>query len=224
MTFSISARCIETGMLGMAVSSSSPATAARCGQARAGIGVVSIQNIGDPALGERALDLLALGADAAQCMEVLRRSSPHFEYRQVVILDARGGSAIYSGRRTNGISGEARAENVACAGNLLAAPDVPQAMADAFRASRGPLGHRLIGAMRAALQAGGEAGPVHSAGLKMVREVSWPVADLRVDWSDECPIERLAALWEIYEPQLEDYVTRARDPASAPSFGVPGDP
>jgi uncharacterized Ntn-hydrolase superfamily protein len=57
-----------------------------------------------------------------------------------------------------------------------------------------------------------------------VREVSWPVADLRVDWSDEDPIARLAALWGLYAPQIDDYVRRALDPGAAPSFDVPGDP
>jgi len=139
------------------------------------------------------------------------------------VVDTRGGSAIHSGPKALGIWAEAQAENVACGGNLLADPGVPQAMVDAFQASSGPLGHRLIRAMRGALKTGGESGPVHSAGMKLVREVSWPVADLRVDWSDDCPVEGLASLWAIYEPQLEDYVIRARNPATAPSYGVPGD-
>ena len=89
----------------------------------------------------------------------------------------------------------------------------------------GHLGDRLIATMRAGLAAGGEAGPVRSAGLLVVREVPWPVADLRVDWTTggRCPIEELAALWEVYAPQLDDYVTRARDPGSAPRYGVAGD-
>jgi uncharacterized Ntn-hydrolase superfamily protein len=53
--------------------------------------------------------------------------------------------------------------------------------------------------------------------------VSWPVADLRVDWTDSCPITELSALWERYAPQLDDYVTRALNPSVAPSYGVPGD-
>ena len=64
---------------------------------------------------------------------------------------------------------------------------------------------------------------MRSAGLKLVREVSWPVADLRCDWSEDGPIEQLAQLWALYKPQLEGYVTRAIDPSKAPSFGVPGD-
>ncbi|GJD34940.1 DUF1028 domain-containing protein [Methylobacterium aerolatum] len=223
MTFSIVARCAETGMFGVAVSSSSPAVAARCAHARAGIGAVASQNVTDPSLGARALDLLALGADAGQVVDVLRGSAPHMEFRQVLVVDGRGGSAIHSGPRALGTWAEARAADVACGGNMLADAGVPQAMVDAFGRTGGPLGDRLIAAMRAALAAGGEAGPVHSAGMMLVREVSWPVADLRVDWTEDCPIDALAALWERYKPQLDDYVTRARDPSAAPSYGVPGD-
>lgn len=223
MTFSIAARCAETGMFGVAVSSSSPAVAARCAHARAGVGAVASQNVTDPALGTRALDLLQLGAGAEQVIGVLRGAVPHMAYRQVLVVDASGGSAIHSGPNALGVWAEARAQNVACGGNLLADPGVPQAMVDAFLGAQGHLGDRLIRALQAALEAGGEAGPVRSAGLRLVREVSWPVADLRVDWSESCPIAGLAALWALYEPQLEDYVTRARDPSAAPSYGVPGD-
>ena len=77
--------------------------------------------------------------------------------------------------------------------------------------------------MEAGVAAGGEAGPIHSAGLKLVRDVPWPVADLRVDWTETYQVEALRQLWEIYSPQLEDYVTRALDPRTAPRYGVPGD-
>ena len=223
MTFSVVARCAETGMFGVAVSSSSPAVAARCSFARAGTGAVASQNVTDPALGPRALDMMALGADAEQIVEILRRSSANFEYRQIAVVDAAGLAAIHSGTNTLGVWSEARGENAACSGNLLANADVPQAMLDAFLASSGNLGDRLVMTMRAGLAAGGEAGPVRSAGLKLVREVSWPVADLRVDWTEDCPIEALASLWSVYKPQIEDYVTRALDPSTAPGYGVPGD-
>jgi uncharacterized Ntn-hydrolase superfamily protein len=223
MTFSIVARCASTGMFGVAVSSSSPAVAARCAHARAGVGAVASQNVTDPGLGRRALDLMALGADAAETIAVLRRTGGPMEYRQVLAVDAAGRSAIHSGPKALGLWAEARARNVACGGNLLADARVPQAMVDAFLGSSGHLGDRLLGAMRAALEAGGEAGPVHSAGMMLMREVAWPVADLRIDWTEDCPITALGALWEIYRPQLDAYVTRALDPAAAPSYGVPGD-
>lgn len=223
MTFSIAARCAETGMFGVAVSSSSPAVAARCAYARAGVGAVASQNVTDPTLGTRGLELMALGASAPEAVQILKATGTHIDYRQVTAVDAAGRSAIHSGPNALGTWSEAKAENVACGGNLLADAQVPQAMVDAFLGAKGHLGDRLITVMRAALSAGGEEGPVHSAGMKLVREVPWPVADLRVDWTEDCPIEALAAIWDIYKPQLDAYVTRALNPAAAPSYGVPGD-
>ncbi len=224
MTFSIVARCARTGMFGVAVSSSSPAVAARCAHARAGVGAVASQNITDPSLGSRALDLMRLGASASQAIEVLRSSADFMQYRQLLVVDARGQSAIHTGSEALGVRAEAKDDNVACGGNLLADVRVPAEMVAAFVASKGHLADRLLVAMRAALQAGGEAGPVHSAGLQIVDKVSWPVADLRVDWTEGCPITELSAIWEIYKQQLDAYVTRALNPESAPSYGVPGDP
>lgn len=223
MTFSIVARCAGTGMFGVAVSSSSPAVAARCAYAQAGVGAVASQNVTDPTLGTRGLKLMELGASAPEAVAILKATGAHIDHRQLTAVDAAGRTAIHSGPKALGIWSEARAENVACGGNLLASADVPQAMVGAFLSSRGHLGDRLIAVMRAALAAGGEAGPVHSAGMKLVRDVPWPVADLRVDWTDDCPIEALAALWDIYKPQLDAYVMRALNPSDAPSYGVPGD-
>lgn len=223
MTFSIVARCAETGMFGVAVASSSPAVAARCAYARARVGAVASQNITDPALGARGLDLMALGASAPEAVAVLKATGAHIDYRQVLAVDNMGRTAIHSGPNVLGTHAEARAANVASGGNLLADPGVPQAIVDGFLGSTGPLGDRLIAAMRAAIAAGGEEGPVHSAGMKLVDTVPWPVADLRIDWTEDCPIEALANLWEIYKPQLDAYVKRALDPSTAPSYGVPGD-
>jgi uncharacterized Ntn-hydrolase superfamily protein len=223
MTFSLVARCARTGMFGVAVSSSSPAVAARCAYARAGVGAIASQNITDPTLGTRGLDLMALGASAPEAVAVLKATGAHIAYRQVLAVDAAGRTAIHSGAMVLGTWAEASAPNVASGGNLLADRGVPQAMVDGFLTSTGHLGDRLIAAMRAAIAAGGEAGPVHSAGMRLVDKVPWPVADLRIDWTEDCPIEALAGLWEIYKPQLDAYVTRALDPTAAPSYGVPGD-
>jgi uncharacterized Ntn-hydrolase superfamily protein len=224
MTFSIVARCASTNMFGVAVSSSSPAVAARCAHARAGVGAVASQNVTDPSLGRKALDLMACGANAEEAVRIIRREGRHMNFRQLLAVDAAGGSAIHSGDDALGIWAEARAENVVCGGNMLANGSVPSVMVERFLSSSGHLGDRLIRAMQAGLAAGGEAGPVHSAGMMLVREVAWPVADLRVDWTDGCPITELAALWERYKPELDAYVTRALDPTAAPSYGVPGDP
>ena len=223
MTFSISACCPKSGMMGIAISSSSPAVAARCSHARAGAGVVASQNITDPSLGPKALDLLQSGIAAAKALEILLSDYPTKAWRQVVVLDRTGQAATFSGEETLGINATAKGCHCAAAGNLLANDTVPDAMVTAFSEAQGDLGDRLITAMKAGLAAGGEAGPVHSAGLYMVRNVSWPVADLRVDWAEDDPIGALSDLWDLYKPQLEDYVTRATDPTAAPSYGVPGD-
>lgn len=223
MTFSLVARCSITGMFGVAISSSSPAVAARCSYARAGIGAVASQNVTDPTLGPMVLDLMAEGMSVQRAVDEMRRRAKFLPYRQVLAIDASGDTAIHSGDKSLGIWTQADGVNVASGGNLLANEGVPQAIVDGFVASSGDLGDRLIAAMRAGLAAGGEAGPVHSAGLKLVDKVSWPVADLRCDWTEGCPIESVATAWDVYKPQLEAYVRRALDPSRAPSYGVPGD-
>lgn len=223
MTFSLVARCAETGMFGIAISSSSPAVAARCSYARAGVGAVATQNVTDPSLGPLGLDLMQQGLSATDAVAELRRRGKFIEYRQVLAVDRNGLTAIHSGPNSLGIWTQAQAQNVASGGNMLANDGVPRAIVDGFLSASGHIGDRLIAAMRAGLAAGGEAGPVHSAGLKIVDKVSWPVADLRCDWTDDCPIEAIASLWDLYQPQLDAYVQRALDPREAPSYGVPGD-
>ncbi|WP_435311949.1 DUF1028 domain-containing protein [Primorskyibacter sedentarius] len=223
MTFSLVARCEETGMFGMAIASSSPAVAARCAYARAGVGAVASQNVTDPTLGPLALDLMQGGMSAAEAIAGVGDLGKFIEYRQVLAVDRQGRTAIHSGPKSLGIWTQAEAPNVASGGNLLANERVPQAIVDGYRAATGHIGDRLIAAMRAGLAAGGEAGPVHSAGLLIVDKVSWPVAELRCDWTEDCPIENIATAWGVYKPQLDAYIQRALDPREAPSYGVPGD-
>lgn len=224
MTFSIAARCPRTGRFAIAVCSSSPAVAARCAHARAGIGAAASQNITDPTLGHRLLDLLGQGRSATEALAELRRSASLLEFRQLTVVDRHGGVAAWSGPRTLGVHSSAVGSGVVAAGNLLADTEVPAAMVRAFeQAPTDDLGDRIVLAMEAGRDAGGEAGPVHSAGMLMVDQVAWPVADLRVDWTEGDPIVELGNLWRIWKPQLEAYVTRALDPASAPAYGVAGD-
>src|SRR6478735_3291899 len=108
MTFSLVTRCRETGMFGIAVSSSSPAVAARCAYAQAGVGAVASQNVTDPSLGPKALDLMARGATAYEAVEITMRMANHKDYRQVLAVDAHGASATYSGSKALGLWAEAR--------------------------------------------------------------------------------------------------------------------
>ncbi|WP_309076067.1 DUF1028 domain-containing protein [Paenarthrobacter sp.] len=221
MTFSIAATD-GSGRFGIAVSSSSPAVAARCAHLRDGIGAVSSQNITDPRLGTALLDRLQAGYSAQEAIDAVVQESTAVEYRQLVVLDASGGSAVFSGEHTLGVVGEGRGANSVAAGNMLAHPGVAQALCDAFEATAGELEVRLMASLRAAEAAGGEAGPVRSAGISVVSGHGWRDTDLRVDWHDH-PIEQLEELLHVWLPQREDYVVRGLDPAASVSYGVAGD-
>jgi len=224
MTFSLTARCPDSGAFGIAISSSSPAVAARCVHLRAGVGASASQNITDPRLGERLLDRLAAGDSAAGAMAAVVAADPTAGYRQLTVVDTAGRVAGHSGGHTLGVHHLAFGAGAVAAGNLLASSDVISAMLATFEHdAAGTLAARLLRALTAALAAGGEAGPVHSAGLAVTHPTAgWADTDLRVDWHDD-PIGELGRLWALWQPQREDYITRGLDPASAPAYGVAGD-
>lgn len=223
MTLSLLGRCERTGAMGMVIASSSIAVAARCAFARAGAGVAASQNVTDPRLGPALLERLAAGDPPERAVDAVLASAPHAEFRQVAVLDRAGRGAARSGARTLGVHATRAGRGCVAAGNLLDSAAVIDASVEAFEAGAdAALGGRLVTSLAAALAAGGEAGPVRSAGLLVVGDVDWPVADLRVDWHDD-PAGELARLWDAYAPQLDDYVARALDPAAAPAYGVPGE-
>ncbi|MGC5702597.1 DUF1028 domain-containing protein [Pseudomonas sp. NFXW11] len=223
MTFSIVGRCAETGQLGIAISSSSIAVGARCPWVRAGVGAVATQNVTLPALGPQILDLLEnQRLDPAAALDKALASNGWSQYRQVTVIDGQGRTALFSGQQALGTHNALAGEQCVAAGNLLANQGVIEAMVQAFESTPGILIERLLAAMHGAMAAGGEAGPVHSAALMVVDDLTWPIVDLRVDWADADPIGQLSALWQAYRPQMHDYLTRALDPTAAPSYGVPG--
>jgi uncharacterized Ntn-hydrolase superfamily protein len=223
VTLSVAGRCAQTGQFGVAVSSSSPAVAARCAWARAGVGAACTQNITDPRLGMVLLERMGEGDSAHAAMVAVTVAEPLIAWRQLTAIDRNGVTAAWSGTHTLGIYATAEGPDCVAAGNLLAHSDVPVEMVGTFAGlSDSDLAGRLIAALTAGLRVGGEAGPVHSAGLIVVSDVPWPVTDLRVDWSED-PVAELSALWRLWRPQAEAYRLRAIDPASAPGYGVPGD-
>ena len=223
MTFSLIARDPATGAFGIVISSSSPAVAARCAHVRAGVGVVASQNVTNPALGPLILDALAAGSDAETALKAALAQEKYPDYRQVAVVDDTGTTAIHSGSHSLGVHTHAQGDQAVAAGNLLAHERVIGALLTGYADSAAAdFEQRLLDGLRAALTAGGEAGPVHSAGLLVVDDVPWPVTDLRVDYSED-PIGDLGALWELWQPQKNDYRVRGVDPTRAPSYGVAGD-
>ncbi|MGC2864277.1 DUF1028 domain-containing protein [Corynebacterium glutamicum] len=221
MTFSIVARD-NSGAIGMAVCSSSPAVAARCLHLQAGVGVVASQNITDPRFGPLLLLNLANGASAEEALRDLVSADETLDYRQISILPIAGQGLAHSGSHTLGVFNSVVSSNAVAAGNMLKDPAVIEKMIQAFESSEGELETRLMGAMLAGLNAGGEAGPVHSAGIAVARSSGWAETDLRIDWSDQ-PIEDLSKLLQEWLIQRDDYVIRGIDPSKSPAYGVPGD-
>ena len=223
MTLSIAAWDETTGQLGAIVSSSSISVSSRCLHWQSGVGVALSQNITDPRLGPRMLTLLNDGVEVKAAIDAVVRSTPYIKYRQLGLIDCHGNTALFTGDAVLGCFSSAEGKHCVAAGNLLANDSVPAAMVQAFEQSSGSFGRRLLGALGAGIEAGGEAGPVHSAGMLIGGSPSWPLAELRIDW-DEDPMSKMIAGWEVYEPQIDDYVTRAYNPDDAPAYGVPGDP
>ncbi len=169
MTFSLAARDPATGAFGMVLSSSSPAVAARCLHLRPLVGVAASQNVTNPALGPRLLDLLQAGSTAEEAVAQVVAEEAHPEHRQLTVVDAAGRVAYFSGARALGTHAAATGHQAVAAGNMLAGAHVVQAMIDSYRASpAATFEERLLAGFLGGLAAGGEEGPVRSAGLAVV--------------------------------------------------------
>lgn len=224
MTFSLIGRCAETGAFGVAITTSSICVGARCPHARAGVGAVATQNVTDPALGPAILDHLQGGMGARDALNAAIGGKAHLAYRQLTVIDARGETASFTGDNILGRNAVQAGKDCFAAGNLLQSEAVAAAMTARFEQTAGRhVAERLLAGLEAGVAAGGEEGPTHSAALLVAHEQSFPLVDLRVDWDDRDPVLRLRALWTDYETQMNDYLARAIDPESAPSYGVPGD-
>jgi uncharacterized Ntn-hydrolase superfamily protein len=223
MTFSLVARDRATGAFGIVICSSSPAVASRCAHTRATVGVVASQNVTNPALGSRVLVALAGGSDADGALKAALAHEQFPDYRQLTVVDVHGNTAVHSGPHSLGVHTHVQGDQAVAAGNLLAHERViAELLAGYAESASAAFEERLLDGLRAALAAGGEAGPVHSAGLVVAEDVPWPVTDLRVDYADD-PIADLAALGRLWKPQKNDYRVRGVDPTRAPTYGVPGD-
>ena len=221
MTFSLIGRCARTGQFGAVVTTSAVAVGARVPFARAGVGAVLTQHRTDPRLGPLGIELLARGFSARQVVDAIVAATPHRVWRQIAVIDAAGGTAHYDGARVRPAISVAHGRDCVAAGNILRNEDVAPAMVAAFEADAGlALAERLVRAIQAGEDAGGETASVVSASLLVVDRESFPFVDLRVD-AHEAPLLALARLWRLYGPTAEDYVRRAIDPDGADSYVAP---
>lgn len=170
----------------------------------------------DPTIGVDILDMMGGGRSAADAVAKVMDGRPHADYRQVAAIDCKGTTAHFTGKNVEEITATVERKSCVASGNVLGTTAVSTAMIDGFEAKANEhLAERLMGALQAGVDAGGEKDPIHSAALLVVQEQPWPLVNLRVDWSDRRPVETLYDLWSRYEPEMNSYVTWAVNPTEA---------
>jgi uncharacterized Ntn-hydrolase superfamily protein len=215
MTFSIAGRCARTGMVGAVVTTSGMAVGSRCAWAEAGVGAALTQHRTDPRLGPRMLAALRRGLKPDAVLQELEKSEAGIGWRQLAVLAADGTAAFFNGANISSIHKGRVGRDCVAVGNIIRSTDVVDAMVETFEANAAqPLAERLMRAIEAGHEAGGELKQVKSAALVVAHKESFPFVDLRIDLSPR-PLEELRFLWELYQPMAGDYVVRAVDPDKA---------
>lgn len=205
-TFSISARCPRTGMLGVAVSTAVPGVGGICPFVEAGIGAISTQSWVNPYLGVDGLKFLREGKSAKQALEALMAEDPGRDVRQLGIVDAKGVSAAWSGKDCTQWFGHITGENFSVQGNMLVGEATIAAMAEAFEKSAAlDLPERLVIALEAGQKAGGDKRGRQSAAVLVHKTEAYPYLSLRVD-EHAHPVAELRRVFEVARQQLLPFV------------------
>jgi uncharacterized Ntn-hydrolase superfamily protein len=217
VTFSIVAYSTSESLppeWGIAVASKFLAVGSAVPWARAGAGAIATQALANLAYGADGLDLLAAGGSATEVVATLTSADEGRDDRQLGVVDASGAAATFTGARCLDWAGGRTGDGFCCQGNILTGPDVVDAMVAAFEDARGSLAPRLLAALRAGDEAGGDRRGRQSAALLVVREKGGyggaidRAVDLRVD-DHQRPVEeitRLLTLHELYFPRADELV------------------
>jgi uncharacterized Ntn-hydrolase superfamily protein len=224
MTYSIVARDPDTRQMGVATQSQAFAVGASVPWAAPGFGVVATQSMGEPMYGNVGLDALRAGLTAAEALRALRSIDPHPERRQVALVDTHGGIELYTGDACVAAAGHALGDGCAALANIVRGPEVWEAMVAAYHDTSGWLPDRLMAALHAGEDAGGDDRGARSAAILVVRAERsgrpWrdAVVDLRVD-DDPDPLARLDRMvvhnWRYHETVAAFELALDGDPAAA---------
>lgn len=206
-TFSIVARDTETGEMGVAVQSHWFSVGSIVAWGEAGVGVIATQSFVNPSFGQRGLELLKQGKTAQEVVDILIASDEGRDVRQLAIVDSKGNSASYTGSKCISEAGNIAGDNYSVQANMMLNNTVWGAMSKAFENLTGPLAERLITALEAAQNEGGDIRGKQSACLLVVRGTPtgniWEdrLIDLRVEDNPNPIIElkRLLKLHRAYD-------------------------
>jgi uncharacterized Ntn-hydrolase superfamily protein len=206
MTFTVMARCRTTGEMGMCTSSFSPIAGSRVPSLRPGRGVLVVMAFAAPALVTFGGRLLDQGLGAKDILQAMRSNDPFPEHRQIGIIDTQGGIVANTGTAAVPYAEHRVEEDFVVLGNVVAGPQVIEAMHAGFAGSAGqPLAERLLRGIEGGRDAGGQLDGQRYAFIKVLGpQDTVPSLDLRVDYNEE-PIGALRVAFEL---------ARARKPAN----------
>lgn len=202
-TYSIVARDPETGEMGVAVQSHWFSVGSIVAWGEAGVGVVATQSFVNPSFGPRGLELMKSGMSAEEALDLLIASDEGREFRQLAVLDVKGNVKAFTGNKCIEGAGHIVGKNYSVQANLMLNDLVPNAMADAFENTKGPLAERMVAAMEAAQNVGGDIRGQQSASILVVRGNStgnlWEdrMIDLRVEDNSQ-PVNEIKRLLKVY--------------------------
>ncbi len=202
-TFSIVARDPANGDLGVAVQSKFPNVRVAVPYAKAGVGAVATQSFSNSDFGTKGLELLELGATPQEVMTIVSRDDPDLQDRQVGIVDAKGRSATFTGKKCFDWAGGRTGPDYSIQGNILVSEATVDAMEKAFLGTKGPLADRLLAAIKAGAEAGGDRRGRQSAALVVVRKgASYDAkSDRYIDISVYDAKDPIAEIFRLYDLQ-----------------------
>jgi uncharacterized Ntn-hydrolase superfamily protein len=204
MTFSIVGFDPETKELGIAVQSKFLGVGAVVPWAKAGVGAVATQSYANTTYGPNGLELLAGGKSAQETVDQLVGGDDDRDFRQVGIVDAEGNAATFTGSKCYDWAGGITGKYYAAQGNILVGEETVLAMGRTFEATKGTLAERLLKALDAGEEAGGDSRGMQSASLLVVKENGGYAGyndrfiDVRVDDHHD-PIKELIRVYELQQ-------------------------
>ncbi len=221
-TFSVVARDVTNGDLGIIVQSKFPSVGSVVPWAQAEVGAIATQAWANVSYGPRGLALLREGRSARETLKILIETDEGSQHRQIGIVDTKGEVAVHTGKECMDWAGHITGDGYTCQGNILAGEAVVVDMAEAYETTEGDLIDRLLAALRAGQAAGGDRRGMQSAALFVVRKEGGyeggndRYVDVRVDEHPR-PIEELERIFKIYDMTL----LSREDPSNLYPIGGP---
>ncbi len=208
MTFSIIARCPESGQFGVAAATALPAVGKLVTHAYARAGAVATQAHLNPYIGIQGLAYLRDDYTAGQIVERLRKKDPYAQWRQFGVVDRWGFSVAFTGQECLSWAGHRTRQNLSVQGNRLVGPNVLRAMEERFLETQSePFPTRFIKALEAGAEAGGDREGEASATIFIVDTELYPLWDIRVDEHDK-PIEELHRLYRVFQEKVVPHIRK----------------